>query len=335
MKIFISWSKQTSHQIAMALRNFLNEFFKSRKLDIYLSSKEIDPGENWFDNIKAAISYSNLCIIVLTDENEFSRWIYFESGAIAFNTKSSNIIPFLATGRNIDENSPLKHYQCVRNDKDAIANLLRTIKRVGQLTAIRNDNFQEVFDKLYPKFAENVDKIIDASVTGAVSSIPFAQVFPQDTMEVETGKLFIGAPMAAYQYDEYPHAVKEVNEIVEAIQICCPVKRHYWAGEKIESQDKFDGEQKALLADFGHLKSSKWCVFILREKLPTSVYVEIGYAIALNKVSIIFCRSRRDLPFLLRTSDKQIENLSIYECDTHNDIIRLLEKDGDAIFDES
>lgn len=107
MKIFISWSKPTSQAIAEALRDFLNNFFKSKTLSVYMSSSSIKPGEDWFDSIRSGIKGSEICLIIMTDENEYSRWIHFEGGAIAYNTKSLNIIPILFTTRDLEERSPL------------------------------------------------------------------------------------------------------------------------------------------------------------------------------------------------------------------------------------
>ena len=101
MKLFISWSKNTSKEIALTLKEFLSDFFRSKNLEIYLSTS-IQPGENWFDSIRDGIKDSEICIIVMTDENELSRWTHFEAGAIAFNTKSSNVIPLLVTSRDLD-----------------------------------------------------------------------------------------------------------------------------------------------------------------------------------------------------------------------------------------
>lgn len=298
-----------------------------------MSAAKIEPGENWFDSIRDAIAGSSLCIIVLTDENELSRWIYFEAGAIAFNTKSSHIIPLLITSREVDRESPLNHYHYIKNSPQELKDLFRIVKKIGRLTGVREDDFEARFNALYPMFNGKVQSVLEKSITGAVSNIPFGRVFPNDTMQVEVGKVFFGAPMASHRSAaDYALARTELKGVIEAVEICCPsVRRAYWAGSEIVSSDRFDGEQVALLRDLGQLKSSDSCIFVLFEKLPTSVLIEIGYAIALGKTIVIFCKARSDLPFLLRRADKQITNMSIYECDSYADIVQVVDRDGEAI----
>ncbi|KSV63092.1 hypothetical protein N183_36240 [Sinorhizobium sp. Sb3] len=307
MKLFISWSKNTSKEIALTLKEFLSDFFRSKNLEIYLSTS-IQPGENWFDSIRDGIKDSEICIIVMTDENELSRWTHFEAGAIAFNTKSSNVIPLLVTSRDLDETSPLKHFQYVRNTHHEMLKLIRLVKSVGRLTGVRQDEVSKRFDDLYPKFEAQITATLDRSVTGAISNIPFGKVFPSDTVQVEAGKVFIGAPMASLNTPaQYQAKQRDVSHVAEAVEICCKsVRRTYWAGKDIKDPNKFDGERVALLRDLSHLKSSESCIFIIFEKLASSVLVEIGYAIALNKRTVIFCKTRTDLPFLLRRADDQM-----------------------------
>lgn len=333
MKLFISWSKTTSREIALALKEFLVEFFNSKTLEVYLSASNIRPGENWFDSIRNGITGSEICIIVMTDENELSRWTHFEAGAIAFNTKSSNIIPLLATTRDIDETSPLRHFQYIKNTPPQVLGLVRLIKKAGRLTGVRQDEIEQHFEGNYPKFAAKVAAILDRSVTGAVPSISYGKVFPNEITQVDEGKVFIGAPMASLDTaDQYQANQKRVSHVAEAVEICCKsVRRTYWAGKGIKDPHKFDGERVALLRDLSHLKSSGACIFIIFEKLASSVLVEIGYAIALNKRTVIFCRRRDDLPFLLRRADDQISNVSIYECSDFDEIERTIDLDGDEI----
>ncbi|HEY4308067.1 MAG TPA: toll/interleukin-1 receptor domain-containing protein [Pirellulales bacterium] len=334
MKIFISWSKDASKQAAIELKKFISEFFRSKSLDIFLSISEIQPGEAWFDKVREAIEGSSVCIIVLTDENELSRWLYFEAGAIAFNTESSkNIVPLLLNSREIDKSSPLSHYQCVRNTPEDLLRLFRTIKKEGKLTGVREEDFQTRFQTQYSPFNLKINGIIEQTFVGALANVPFGHIFPKDTKRTEVGTVFIGAPMASHQSAiAYENERKRMAEFKEAVDICCPsVKRIYWAGSEIPSVKKFDGEQIALTRDLGQLKLSEICLFVLFAKLPTSVHVEIGYAIALNKKIVIFCKNREDLPFLLKRADKQISNLSIYECSSYDELLKLIDKDGEAI----
>ncbi|MGI3166835.1 TIR domain-containing protein [Pseudooceanicola sp. 200-1SW] len=312
----------------------MSEFFKSRKLDFFVSAANIMPGEGWLDSIRHSIKESEICILILTDENEFSRWAHFEAGAVAFNTKSTNVVPLLFTSREMDNRSPLRQFQYLRNSEEDILKLLSLIKRNGRLTAVRKENLQSRFEELYPGFHERVAKVLEDSVTQAVSKIPFGDVFPADTLQVVKGKLFFGAAMATITNDQaYQEHRQRIAHLAEAAQICCPsIRTTYWAGQEVLSSKQFDGEQVALIRDLSQLKESEACVFVIFASLPSSVLIEIGYAVALNKPILIFCKKREDLPFLLRKADYQIRNLNIYEVSDYSEAEDIFDKDGDALF---
>lgn len=333
MNMFISWSKDTSKKLAFETKKFIEDFFESKSINIYLSSDQIDTGSYWFDDIRDAIESSNLCLIILTDENEFSRWIYFESGAIAFNGKSKNIIPFLFSSRALDPSSPLRNFQYARFIETDVKRILLAIKKTGKLESVRDSEFDDRFREKFPDYSKSVHKIIsESSKQVSVNDIPFGKIFPQKTETVEAGKLFVGAPMASISSDEkYIEHHIDISQIIDHIECYCPIQRVYWAGREIMSKSNFSGERFALLTDFGHLKSSEYCVFIIMNKLPTSVLCEIGYAIALNKRIVIFCKNRKTLPFLLQYSDSQIANVSVYECSNYKKILTHIKSDGSTI----
>lgn len=331
MQIFFSWSKSSSRQVASVLEKYIHIFFRSRSLETFVSQSKIEPGDKWNEIIAEAIRESELCIIVFTTENEFSRWLHFESGAIAFNTKSANIIPFLFQGAALDSDSPLRAYQYVSADKDGIERLFRVIKKTFHLRRVTEEDFSKRFDAVFPDIERELASIA-AQPTRSEIMIPFSKIFPADVNSATPSKVFFGAPMASLpEIYDYELQQKQVESIIDAIEICCHDRQVYWAGRDIKSKDKFDGGRIALGKDLGNLKSSSFCVFVLLEPLVTSVLVEIGYAIALNKKTVIFCRKRADLPFLLRYADYEIDILKIYECSSHEEIIKNIEHDGAAI----
>lgn len=334
MRIFISWSKQSSDPSLWLCRSLYQIFFQSRSLDFYVSATNILPGEGWLESIKSGIRDSEMCILVLTDENEFSRWAHFEAGAVAFNTKSTNVIPLLFTTRDMDNRSPLRQFQFLKNNESDLLRLLTLIKANGKLRGVKKEQPKDRFDDLHPNFRCRVDSILDASITEAVSKIPFGDVFPESTQQVVKGKLFIGAAMAAIKDDgSYKAHREKVSHVADAAQICCPsVRLTYWAGKEVLSSKTFDGEQVALIRDLSQLKESEACAFIIFESLPSSVLIEIGYAIALNKPILIFCKTREDLPFLMRRADHKIEKLNIFEVSGFDEIESIFDKDGDALF---
>lgn len=68
------------------------------------------------------------------------------------------------------------------------------------------------------------------------------------------------------------------------------------------------------------------------EALPSSVLVEVGYAIALSKPTVIFTKSRQYLPFLLKDIDKTLTNVSVFEYTDPQEIVKKIRGNGRALF---
>jgi hypothetical protein len=81
VRIFISWSGIQSKLIAEALKEWLPTILHST--DTWLSSKDIDKGARWLDEMNTQLKDSRFGIVCLTRENVNERWIHFEAGAIA------------------------------------------------------------------------------------------------------------------------------------------------------------------------------------------------------------------------------------------------------------
>jgi hypothetical protein len=80
MKVFISWSGQTSHRVAVTLRDWLPSVIQS--IQPYVSSEDIDKGARWSSDIAGELHASTYGLICLTKDNINAPWINFEAGAL-------------------------------------------------------------------------------------------------------------------------------------------------------------------------------------------------------------------------------------------------------------
>jgi hypothetical protein len=138
--------------------------------------------------------------------------------------------------------------------------------------------------------------------------------------------------MASILGDQYVENRREVMQVIDEIKEHCKISAVYSPVISNEDPDNFDGQERAMEMGFAQLKRSEYYVFIYPEKVASSILVEIGYAIALLKKTIIFVRSRRDLPFMLEKADKRNKYLKIYEYSNFSDLTKLIRNEGEFMF---
>lgn len=140
LKIFISWSKNKSREIALEVKDFFEGLFHN-SIELWMSSDSIEYGSTFIIDINDALRKSDCCIAIITEENINSSWIMYEIGAIAGksyfssdNLDTKAVIPIIFDG--IDDkkfsNSPINQFQRLRFGKESIFNLSKQLnKRVG------------------------------------------------------------------------------------------------------------------------------------------------------------------------------------------------------------
>ena len=81
MKVFISWSGETSKGLAEALREWLPAVIQA--VNPYFSPDDVSKGSRWSSEISKELEDSAIGIICLTKENLEAPWIMFEAGALS------------------------------------------------------------------------------------------------------------------------------------------------------------------------------------------------------------------------------------------------------------
>src|SRR5579859_5009320 len=95
MKIFISWSGESSRKIAIALKEWLPDVFVLLDTATWMSEHDIDAGARWAHRLSQVLEEAKFGIICLTRENQKSPWVLFEAGALAKSVQESRVIPYL------------------------------------------------------------------------------------------------------------------------------------------------------------------------------------------------------------------------------------------------
>ncbi len=156
--VFISWSGQTSKEIAEELRNWIPSVLQFAKP--YYTPHDIEKGSKWGSEISQKLADSNVGIVCLTKDNYTKPWILFEAGALSKDLEKSKVCSILFGMDNTDIAGPLTTFQTTSFVKSDVRKLMSTINTAGGENALSEQTFTRVFDKWWPDLKEKIDGIL-------------------------------------------------------------------------------------------------------------------------------------------------------------------------------
>jgi hypothetical protein len=166
---------------------------------------------------------------------------------------------------------------------------------------------------------------------------PSLPIHPPET--TITYAVFISTPMDAYTDDQSRQEHRDkILQIKDALRQCCKFEPTFYAGTDIVDEEGFQSPAVALRQNFQKMQESKRFIMIYPERLPSSILVEAGMALALGKDSVWFVKSPQSLPFLLReasNASKQdgLPNIRIYKYNSIEDILNWIDRDRQDLFE--
>ncbi len=157
MKVLICWAGARSHQIAVALREWLPSVLQH--VDPWVSSEDINKGEVWLAALLKQLETSEFGIICLVPENVEEPWIHFEAGALFRSIDTSRISPLLVRVDLGDISGPLANFQATRFDREEMRKLMHSINKSSS-KPIPADRLDRTFNSCWPDLERNVSTII-------------------------------------------------------------------------------------------------------------------------------------------------------------------------------
>lgn len=310
MKVFISWSGEASKAAALALSESVRDVFTG--VEPWLSARNIEAGQKWFDELTTALEDSRFAVVCLTARTLRSPWILFEAGAVAVKFGSPKVVPLLLDCAAADLVDPLKPFQAVSFGRDSLKQLFRSINSSID-SPLKPVALNAAFDAVWPK--------LDAAVKAAMEEERKATKPKYD--------VFLSVPMASFTSDsDYQAFRKEAMKVVSALRDRCKLSV-FCALEDIPSMKDFETHGVSAHDDMTILHDSGCFIMIYPKKLATSALFEAGYALALGLPSRIFVQDEKDLPYLLQRLPEAFTNVSILdsrEWTTYDDIgLRLVQ----------
>lgn len=162
MKIFISWSGDSSREIGETFRNWLPEVLQF--VQPYFTPNDIEKGQRWSSEIASHLEASKFGLMCITSENLLSPWLMFEAGAISKSTASSRVCPLLFNVETSQLTGPLLQFQATAFSRDEVFKFVSNINEfhdqpLGEL------NLQRAFNRCWPELEEKISSIISKPKT--------------------------------------------------------------------------------------------------------------------------------------------------------------------------
>jgi TIR domain len=183
MKLFISWSGQTSQAIANELRTWFPLILPS--VSPFITTTDIEKGAQWQGTIRQELEKSNYGLVILTQDNLASQWLAFEAGALSkhlegrvatvlFNTTHGAVKP------------PLSLFQGTIFSENDFRQLVSDInKNVSPDNQRGEEQLDTLFPMLWPKLKDAVDLLMQTAATvGANPTVAEAPDYPQAIQEM-------------------------------------------------------------------------------------------------------------------------------------------------------
>jgi hypothetical protein len=159
MQVFIGWSRSTSREVALALRDWLKKVVQA--VDPWMSEQDIESGARWNEEIASALGDARFGIICLTPENKDTPWIHFEAGAISASITAPRVCPYLFRLNPSDVVPPLGQFQSRRADQEDTMKLLKTINtHLESEQRLSEHALNEIFEVWWPRLDGQLQRIV-------------------------------------------------------------------------------------------------------------------------------------------------------------------------------
>lgn len=155
LKIFISWSGKLSEEVALVWHTVLSELFDNALP--WMSEKDIGVGTRGLTEIASELADSKFGIIVVTQANQGSQWLNYESGSLAkdVDDEAVRVMPSLVDFHSkSDVTGPLGQFQATLLNKDGV---VRILKQVSKAVGVEWSKKQSVFERSWPEYETRFD----------------------------------------------------------------------------------------------------------------------------------------------------------------------------------
>lgn len=177
MKVFISWSGDTSHRVAKIFRDWLPSVIQS--VTPYVSSEDIDKGSRWSTDIAGELDESTYGILCVTKENIDAPWLNFEAGALGKSVEKSRVSPFLYQLKRSEIKGPILQFQSTIQERDDVFKLIKSINLACGELGLDEARLEKVFDVWWPSLEMDLKSIPSPEIENEVKQTAKTKKTPE------------------------------------------------------------------------------------------------------------------------------------------------------------
>ncbi len=159
MKVFLSWSGEKSHKVALVFRDWFPSVIQS--LVPYVSSEDIDKGTRWSTDIAKELEDSSFGILCVTKENLTAPWLTFEAGALSKTMDKSFVSPFLFDIKRFRVDGPILQFQSTIFSQEDMLKLIKTLNKACGEDQLTDERLDKAFGVWWPTLEEELNKLKD------------------------------------------------------------------------------------------------------------------------------------------------------------------------------
>lgn len=163
MRVFITWSGDTSKKVAEALDEFLPSVIQAVKP--FLSCADLKAGVQWSPELASELEKTKVGVICLTPDNLEKPWVMFEAGALSKTVPDRNtfVCPYLSRVEPGTLQGPLEQFQSVKADREGTLKLVQTVNNAqGDDQALSESQLTKAFEVYWPAMGDALNHVPQA-----------------------------------------------------------------------------------------------------------------------------------------------------------------------------
>jgi hypothetical protein len=171
VKLFLSWSGDSSKGIAEIFRDWLRSY--SNELNIFYSP-DGEAGMLWNDELSKTLEECEIGIFVYTRQNLDSLWMAFEAGTLSKRIKTGRVIPLIFGEPELKLKAPLSQFQAKRFSEKGVFETLESINNclIDRKSKDEINNFMNLtWGNIYAKIDQELVKYQYSDISPANDNI--------------------------------------------------------------------------------------------------------------------------------------------------------------------